>query len=59
MFDKPDLLKASEPSLSLHSFNNEFGEYTDVARYIVSQISIPFILLTSHFILLYSEWNPF
>lgn len=38
IFDKPDLLKASEPSLSLHSFNNEFGEYTDVARYNVSRL---------------------
>lgn len=32
LFDKPDLLKASEPSLSLNSWEN-FGDFSDTARY--------------------------
>ena len=38
LFDKPDLLKASEPSLSQNSFSDQgAGDFSDTARFNVSK----------------------
>lgn len=48
MFDKPDLVKASEPNRSTVSIN-ELSDYTETARYNVSALYVASIVhLLSH-----------